>query len=63
VVQSSSLTAKNLQKQVQKVQATIKDIRRSGKNTLKNIGDELGKKEYISVDKFPSQQDQAFPKL
>ncbi|WJE49840.1 T7SS effector LXG polymorphic toxin [Peribacillus frigoritolerans] len=33
------------QKQVQKVQATIKDIGRSGKNTLKNIGDELGKKE------------------
>ncbi|MGG3494381.1 T7SS effector LXG polymorphic toxin [Peribacillus simplex] len=33
------------QKQVQKVQATITDIARSGKNTLKNIGDELGKKE------------------
>ena len=33
------------QKQVQKVQATITDIARSGKTTLKNIGDELGKKE------------------
>ncbi|GAA1375036.1 T7SS effector LXG polymorphic toxin [Peribacillus frigoritolerans] len=33
------------QKQVQKVQATITDIAKSGKNTLKNIGDELGKKE------------------
>ncbi|MED3848824.1 T7SS effector LXG polymorphic toxin [Peribacillus frigoritolerans] len=33
------------QKQVQKVQATIADIARSGKTTLKNIGDELGKKE------------------
>ncbi|MDF2000479.1 T7SS effector LXG polymorphic toxin [Peribacillus frigoritolerans] len=32
-------------KQVQKVQATITDIARSGKTTLKNIGDELGKKE------------------
>ncbi|MCR8869189.1 transposase [Bacillus sp. AFS026049] len=41
------------QKQVQKVQATITDIARSGKNTLKNIGDELGKKEIpkrISVE-------------
>lgn len=33
------------QKQVQKVQATIIDIARSGKTTLKNIGEELGKKE------------------
>ncbi|WP_458352340.1 T7SS effector LXG polymorphic toxin [Peribacillus frigoritolerans] len=33
------------QKQVQKVQATITDIARSGKTTLKNIGEELGKKE------------------
>ncbi|MCY9139473.1 deaminase domain-containing protein [Peribacillus frigoritolerans] len=33
------------QKQVQKVQATITDIARSGKNTLKNIGEEIGKKE------------------
>ncbi|MGG4198699.1 T7SS effector LXG polymorphic toxin [Peribacillus frigoritolerans] len=33
------------QKQVQKVQATITDIARSGKTTLKNIVDELGKKE------------------
>ncbi|MDP9741221.1 UNVERIFIED_ORG: putative ribonuclease toxin of YeeF-YezG toxin-antitoxin module [Bacillus sp. B2I3] len=41
------------QKQVQKVQATITDIARSGKTTLKNIGDELGKKEIpkrISVE-------------
>ncbi|WHX93499.1 DNA/RNA non-specific endonuclease [Peribacillus simplex] len=41
------------QKQVQKVQATITDIAKSGKNTLKNIGDELGKKEIpkrISVE-------------
>ncbi|UZD49112.1 T7SS effector LXG polymorphic toxin [Peribacillus frigoritolerans] len=41
------------QKQVQKVQATITDISRSGKTTLKNIGDELGKKEIpkrISVE-------------
>ncbi|WP_330502589.1 T7SS effector LXG polymorphic toxin [Peribacillus frigoritolerans] len=40
-------------KQVQKVQATITDIARSGKTTLKNIGDELGKKEIpkrISVE-------------
>ncbi|MGE7588050.1 hypothetical protein [Peribacillus sp. NPDC101480] len=33
------------QKQVQKVQATITDIARSGKTTLKNICEELGKKE------------------
>ncbi|MFU2016742.1 T7SS effector LXG polymorphic toxin [Peribacillus butanolivorans] len=33
------------QKQVQKVQATITDIARSGKTTLKNIGNEIGKKE------------------
>ncbi|MFJ8069640.1 DNA/RNA non-specific endonuclease [Peribacillus sp. NPDC096447] len=33
------------QKQVQKVQATITDIARSGKTTLKNIGEEIGKKE------------------
>ncbi|MFK4390401.1 putative ribonuclease toxin of YeeF-YezG toxin-antitoxin module [Peribacillus frigoritolerans] len=41
------------QKQVQKVQATITDIARSGKNTLKNIGEEIGKKEIpkrISVE-------------
>ncbi|USK80887.1 deaminase domain-containing protein [Peribacillus frigoritolerans] len=41
------------QRQVQKVQATITDIARSGKTTLKNIGDELGKKEIpkrISVE-------------
>ncbi|MEB2494456.1 DNA/RNA non-specific endonuclease, partial [Peribacillus frigoritolerans] len=41
------------QKHVQKVQATITDIARSGKNTLKNIGDELSKKEIpkrISVE-------------
>ncbi|MEY8757412.1 hypothetical protein AB9M93_23455 [Peribacillus frigoritolerans] len=41
------------QKQVQKVQATITDIARSGKTTLKNIGDVLGKKEIpkrISVE-------------
>ncbi|MGY3314722.1 putative ribonuclease toxin of YeeF-YezG toxin-antitoxin module [Peribacillus simplex] len=41
------------QKQVQKVQATITDIARSGKTTLKNIGEELGKKEMpkrISVE-------------
>ncbi|MGE7590260.1 ribonuclease YeeF family protein [Peribacillus sp. NPDC101480] len=41
------------QKQVQKVQATITDIARSGKTTLKNIGEELGKKEIpkrISVE-------------
>ncbi|MDO7487311.1 pre-toxin TG domain-containing protein [Peribacillus frigoritolerans] len=36
------------QKQVQKVQATITDIARSGKTTLKNIGDELGKKKYLN---------------
>ncbi|MFE5430067.1 deaminase domain-containing protein [Peribacillus simplex] len=34
-----------VQKQVQKVQATITDIARSGKTTLKNIGEEVGKKE------------------
>ncbi|WP_238988477.1 DNA/RNA non-specific endonuclease [Peribacillus frigoritolerans] len=42
-----------MQKQVQKVQATITDIARSGKNTLKNIGEEIGKKEIpkrISVE-------------
>jgi hypothetical protein len=33
------------QKQVQKVQATITDIAGSGKTTLKNIGEELDKKE------------------
>ncbi|MBT2648013.1 DNA/RNA non-specific endonuclease [Bacillus sp. ISL-34] len=33
------------QKQVQKAQATITDIARSGKTTLKNIGEEIGKKE------------------
>ncbi|MGW6663697.1 ribonuclease YeeF family protein [Peribacillus sp. NPDC055009] len=33
------------QKQVQKVQATITDIARSGKTTLKNIGEAIGKKE------------------
>ncbi|MFE4240376.1 hypothetical protein [Peribacillus butanolivorans] len=33
------------QKQVQKVQATITDIAISGKTTLKNIGNEIGKKE------------------
>jgi hypothetical protein len=33
------------QKQVQKVQATITDIARSGKTTFKKIGEELGKKE------------------
>ncbi|CAH0173359.1 MULTISPECIES: T7SS effector LXG polymorphic toxin [Bacillaceae] len=33
------------QKQVQKVQATITDIARSGKTTLKNIVNEIGKKE------------------
>ncbi|WP_347942361.1 T7SS effector LXG polymorphic toxin [Peribacillus simplex] len=41
------------QKQVQKVQATITDIARSGKTTLKNKGEELGKKEIpkrISVE-------------
>ncbi|TVX76044.1 transposase [Peribacillus simplex] len=41
------------QKQVQKVQATITDIARSGKTTLKNIGNEIGKKEIpkrISVE-------------
>ncbi|MFK9118182.1 deaminase domain-containing protein [Peribacillus castrilensis] len=41
------------QKQVQKVQATITDIARSGKTTLKNIGEEIGKKEIpkrISVE-------------
>ncbi|MDM5223060.1 T7SS effector LXG polymorphic toxin [Peribacillus sp. NJ11] len=41
------------QKQVQKVQATITDIAKSGKTTLKNIGEELGKKEIpkrISVE-------------
>ncbi|MDQ0884271.1 T7SS effector LXG polymorphic toxin [Peribacillus sp. V2I11] len=41
------------QKQVQKVKATITDIARSGKTTLKNIGEELGKKEIpkrISVE-------------
>lgn len=30
------------QKQVQKVQATITDIARSGKTTIKNIGEEIG---------------------
>ncbi|MCK1983220.1 MULTISPECIES: T7SS effector LXG polymorphic toxin [Peribacillus] len=41
------------QRQVQKVQATITDIARSGKTTLKNIGEELSKKEIpkrISVE-------------
>ncbi|WP_434168374.1 ribonuclease YeeF family protein [Peribacillus frigoritolerans] len=41
------------QKQVQKVQATITDIARSGKTTLKNIGEAIGKKEIpkrISVE-------------
>ncbi|MGE7767585.1 ribonuclease YeeF family protein [Peribacillus sp. NPDC096540] len=41
------------QRQVQKVQATITDIARSGKTTLKNIGEEIGKKEVpkrISVE-------------
>ncbi|MFJ7930256.1 hypothetical protein [Peribacillus sp. NPDC096448] len=33
------------QKQVQKVQAAITDIARSGKTTLKNIGNEIGKEE------------------
>ncbi|USK75488.1 deaminase domain-containing protein [Peribacillus frigoritolerans] len=33
------------QKQVQYAKATITDIARSGKNTLKNIGEEIGKKE------------------
>ncbi|WP_350300038.1 hypothetical protein [Peribacillus frigoritolerans] len=33
------------QKQVQMVQATITDIARSGKPTLKNIGEEIGEKE------------------
>ncbi|MFE4813377.1 T7SS effector LXG polymorphic toxin [Peribacillus simplex] len=33
------------QRQVHKVQATITDIARSGKTTLKNIGEEIGKKE------------------
>ncbi|MFS0763808.1 YwqJ-related putative deaminase [Peribacillus phoenicis] len=33
------------QKQVQKVQATITDIARSGKTTIKNIGEAIGKKE------------------
>lgn len=41
------------QRQDQNVQATITDIARSGKTTLKNIGEELGKKEIpkrISVE-------------
>ncbi|MFS0813052.1 hypothetical protein [Peribacillus phoenicis] len=54
MVQSSSLTARNLPKsRFKKVQATITDIAISGKNTLKNIGEELGKKEIpkrISVE-------------
>ncbi|MDM5284305.1 hypothetical protein [Peribacillus frigoritolerans] len=37
------------QKQVQKVQATITDIARSGKTTLKNIGEEIGKKKFLNV--------------
>ncbi len=35
------------QKQVQYAKATITDIARSGKNTLKNIGEEIGKKEIL----------------
>jgi hypothetical protein len=54
------------QKQVQKVQATLTDIARSGKTTLKNIGDELGKKEIpkrISIEQVSLEGGPNFPQI
>ncbi|MGM0889994.1 MAG: T7SS effector LXG polymorphic toxin [Bacillota bacterium] len=54
------------QKQVQKVQATITDIARSGKTTLNNIGEEIGKKEIpkrISVEQVSLAGGPSLPQI